>query len=76
MRPHPLWLLLVEDENGKLQDGDFSADQQRPAADATPPRLRSLLAGPVHTDKIAANPAISAALAPICVSATPQLKGE
>jgi hypothetical protein len=35
MRPHPLWLLLVEDENGKLQDGDLSADQQRPAADAS-----------------------------------------
>src|SRR5262249_32785380 len=26
--PHPLWLLLVEDENGKLQDGNLSADQQ------------------------------------------------
>src|SRR5436305_738450 len=35
MRPHPLWLLLVEDENGKLQDGDLSANQQRPAADAS-----------------------------------------
>jgi hypothetical protein len=35
MRPHPLWLLLVEDENGKLQDGDLSADQQRLAADAS-----------------------------------------
>src|SRR3989442_14968063 len=34
-RPHPLWLLLVEDENGKLQDGDLSANQQRPAADAS-----------------------------------------
>src|SRR5437667_456663 len=31
----PLWLLLVEDENGKLQDGDLSANQQRPAADAS-----------------------------------------
>src|SRR6266568_1197942 len=35
MRPHPLWLLLVENEDGKLQDGDLSADQQRPAADAS-----------------------------------------
>ena len=35
MRPHRLWLLLVEDENGKLQDGDLSASQQRPAADAS-----------------------------------------
>ena len=30
MRPCTLWLLLVEDKNGKLQDGDLSADQQRP----------------------------------------------
>ncbi len=31
MQPHPLWLLLVEDENGKLQDGNLSAGQQGPA---------------------------------------------
>ncbi len=35
MRPHPLWLLLVENENGKLQDGDLSASQQRHAAGAS-----------------------------------------
>ena len=35
MRPRPLWLLIVEDKNGKLQDGNLSADQQRPAADAS-----------------------------------------
>jgi hypothetical protein len=32
MRPHPLWLLVVESENGKLQDGDLSASQQRHTA--------------------------------------------
>ena len=33
--PRPLCLLIiVEDKNGKLQDGDLSAGQQRPAADA------------------------------------------
>ena len=30
-----LWLLLVEDENGKLQDGNLSAGQQGPAAGAS-----------------------------------------
>ena len=35
MQPHPLWLLLVEDENGKLQDGNLSAGQQGPAAGAS-----------------------------------------
>ncbi len=35
MRPCSLWLLLVEDENGKLQDGDLSASQQRHSAGAS-----------------------------------------
>ena len=47
MRPHPLWLLLVEDENGKLQNGDLSASQQRPAADAS--RFSSFRMAPVFS---------------------------
>ena len=35
MRPCSLWLLLVADENGKLQDGELSASQQRHAAGAS-----------------------------------------
>ena len=48
MRPHPLWLLLVENENGKLQDGDLSASQQRHStefADGTCVLLTDLLDG-------------------------------
>ena len=35
MRACSLGLLVLEDKNGKLQDGDLSADQQRPAACAS-----------------------------------------
>jgi hypothetical protein len=35
MRPCSLRLLLVEDENGKLQNGDLSASQQRHSAGAS-----------------------------------------
>jgi hypothetical protein len=35
MRPRSLWLLLVADENGKLQNGDLSAGQQGRSAGAS-----------------------------------------
>jgi hypothetical protein len=44
MRPCGLWLLLVADENGKLQDGDLSAGQQG-RTQIKPGKVKRVIAG-------------------------------